>query len=1112
MADDTDISIQFGADIDGVTSGVEQVKNKLREVGGAAQEAGEHSAISFAQIREMLEGLTSPLMAVRNNLGEIAEAFAAAFAVEKIADWSEEMGELGEKTERTSKILGLTTEEVGRLNYQFAMTGTSAERFNMMMGRFEEGLSQAASEGTGRVAESLRVLGLDAQQLIGMGLPEQMEAIADAVSRFQDSPTKTAAIAALGRGFVELIPLLDQGGEGMRALAEKADATNTVLDEGTVKALTEMNHGFVDLGAAIEGDGILAFEPFIDVVDSAVQIMRDLAAAFGDALKNGGDWAVILGGLADVLKLVLTEIVLIIEAMRTLASAAAGALNAVKDYFDGLGRMLHVFITNPGPFFENVTKASAEANAKVAADVKQASADWVAAERDAVNELKRIWDDAAAAKRSSLEAGNAAANPHGEGRTLVPDMNMSEGEKLQAQIDALTKSINRAKEAATGMGDAVHGAMNAGQGRAEQDMEGMLGQRADNAAQQANLTRYMQEAGIDINPAVQAWCAAFVNAALAHEGVGGTGGNRKWAPDFANWGHQVDAADAQTGDVMLYNNQHHVGMYTGASRTGDNGQTQYQMIAGNDKMPGEGAPPAGRDQWGGVGTEWKSANEVQFRRSDQTSSVSEMEEELAKLKTKQLELNQAADGGSATKKADLEIARAAATQDQNAVTIAERKLAAAKDDAEANRAVSGDKEKQVELDTKVATAQQAVLKATQAREQSELRLGVAKAKATDDPKAAYDAEMKLAEAKKAAAGADPTKQNEAMQQEIAAQTTYENALRERVKATSQAEIDAARETATATRTQLDEKLKLHQINDAQWLAGTKSALDQERTAVEDAYAKELAAAQANSTKKIEIETEEKKEIAALEQQSAQASAKAAEQTESQYESMIGGILSSFTSAMKGMISGHETFRQAMMKSLESLADKAIDMIEKVVVKWIAGEMTKTAATTTGEAARTAAQSAGSAAGGIADAAGILKSIFASAGQAFAGVFGFMAPVMGPAAAGPAAAAEATVISVGSGLASADIGMWSVPSDMTTLVHHNELIMPAAEAGAFRDMLSGGGAGGANVNVTPQVNFHVRAQDSNDVKGFYRNNQREIAKGIHTAVREGAHLGLKGLRR
>ena len=60
---------------------------------------------------------------------------------------------------------------------------------------------------------------------------------------------------------------------------------------------------------------------------------------------------------------------------------------------------------------------------------------------------------------------------------------------------------------------------------------------------------------------------------------------------------------------------------------------------------------------------------------------------------------------------------------------------------------------------------------------------------------------------------------------------------------------------------------------------------------------------------------------------------------------------------------------------------------------------------------------------------------------------------GPAAAGPAAA-EATVISVGSGLvAAADIGMWQSPSDQLAMIHRNELVMPAAEAGAFRSMLS-----------------------------------------------------------
>ena len=76
------------------------------------------------------------------------------------------------------------------------------------------------------------------------------------------------------------------------------------------------------------------------------------------------------------------------------------------------------------------------------------------------------------------------------------------------------------------------------------------------------------------------------------------------------------------------------------------------------------------------------------------------------------------------------------------------------------------------------------------------------------------------------------------------------------------------------------------------------------------------------------------------------------------------------------------------------------------------------------------------------------------------MFGFLAPIMGPFAAGPAAAAQATVASMAGAVASADIGMWQVPEDMLTLVHHNELVMPAAEAGAFRGLLSNEPPGGA----------------------------------------------------
>ena len=104
---------------------------------------------------------------------------------------------------------------------------------------------------------------------------------------------------------------------------------------------------------------------------------------------------------------------------------------------------------------------------------------------------------------------------------------------------------------------------------------------------------------------------------------------------------------------------------------------------------------------------------------------------------------------------------------------------------------------------------------------------------------------------------------------------------------------------------------------------------------------------------------------------------------------------------------------------------------------------------------------------------IVRSILSSAAEAFAGVFGFLAPIMGPFAAGPATAAQATVAGMAGAVASADIGMWRVPQDMLTLVHHNELVMPAAQAGAFRGMLSGEAPRAAARRAAPCISIPRR---------------------------------------
>ncbi len=213
--------------------------------------------------------------------------------------------------------------------------------------------------------------------------------------------------------------------------------------------------------------------------------------------------------------------------------------------------------------------------------------------------------------------------------------------------------------------------------------------------------------------------------------------------------------------------------------------------------------------------------------------------------------------------------------------------------------------------------------------------------------------------------------------------------------------------------------------------------------------------------------------------------------ERDYQSFANSIEQAFNSQLRGLLSGTENWHTAFKSVLGNLLIKFMEFTEATVAHHLIGEAMKTAATNAGVAARTSAEEAGSAASMGAQGAAMVRSILSSAAEAFAGVFGFLAPLMGPFAAGPAAAVQATVAGMAGSVASADIGMWQVPADMLTLVHHNELIMPASEAGAFRSMLGGdsgtGGASSGAVHIHPTTNVHVSALDSGSVSQWMKSN-------------------------
>ena len=206
---------------------------------------------------------------------------------------------------------------------------------------------------------------------------------------------------------------------------------------------------------------------------------------------------------------------------------------------------------------------------------------------------------------------------------------------------------------------------------------------------------------------------------------------------------------------------------------------------------------------------------------------------------------------------------------------------------------------------------------------------------------------------------------------------------------------------------------------------------------------------------------------------------------------------------------HDVLGAGVKTILGDLIIKFIETAEKITLQWVAGELAQTSATTAGAAARASATEAGAATGLVANFAAMVKSIAGSAAETFAGIFGFLAPVMGPAAGGPAAAGEATVAGVASAVPSFAIGSWSVPADTLAMVHAGETIIPAGPAAAFRNAMSGSGpnvssSGGSG---DTHVHFAVSAIDQSSVRGFFRNNSKDILRAINHGVSTGSHLGL-----
>jgi GH24 family phage-related lysozyme (muramidase) len=1089
------------------------LKEEMRDLENEARRGGEAQNV-FDGIREAVSGALLPIRSMKSSLAEVAEVAAAAFAFDEMKEFVEHMAELGLETKKASEVLGVATQDVGGLSLVAKASGSSLEQLEMQYARFARNLA----EGNSQARRAIASLGLSFADLRGQETSEQLNILADAFAKMPPGAERTAAAMEIfGRAGLNALPILAEGREGLAEWQRAAEETGIALKEDMVAAMEETHKASTILGAAIEGVGVAAFGNLHDAIDGAIAILTDLAEAISESIRDDGVWGAALGAVKWGFQELLQFIAETITGIRQLNAAGDDLGERLKIVFTSLGEQLKD-IFHPGAVAEDVRRQE-EA---LSAEAKKYEEERKKIDEDGQREFNKIWGNDAPAAVAHVTDAFGDAKRALDGLIGGSDSWAGKLEAVQDKIDQITQAMKDAAAAAAAVGsypDAIsrqYGGAGAGAGTP-------IGPTGDAAALVKNFEGYRSQAYWDVNHWRIGYGSDTMTDASGHKREVQEGDTttredaerdlqRRTAESAAKaaeqvgdaWGKLSDQARASLTSVA-YNYGKLPADIAQAAQSGDNSAVANAILAHQGDN-------------GGVNARRRAQEAANITLGQGAEDKADLEEKKNKILDEQRKAKEEREGGTPREKAELAAEEAKVKGLGDEIKAKQAIVKADQDELKAAQSIEEKRKAQVKLDQDTLALQKAQASAREA----DLSLGAARARATGDPKAEHDASTALAQAKmdeaKRLYGADSAEYKRAEAEKEAADRRFNEESNRLARQRVEEEAKAARDAAAEQRKALDDALSHKRISSSQWLSQTQAVNEQEKSQLQALYAQELALANQTEEQKVAIKNKEADALRQINQKEADDARKAADQTQSEYESAIGGIASSFTSAFKGMISGHETFRQAMVKAMEGLATKFVDMVEKMVVKWIAGELAKTTATTTGEAARSAAQAAGNASSIGAVIMNALKAVTAGAGQTAAGVSGFMAPITGPAAPAIGMAAGATVLAdAGAMVSSADIGMWKVPTDQLAMIHQNELIMPAAQAGAFRDMLTGAangtGGGGAvkAVHVHPQMNIKVGAMDASGFGGFLRNNQRELMKAMDGAVRQGAHLGLRGAR-
>lgn len=209
--------------------------------------------------------------------------------------------ETGSAIDDMSQRTGVSAETLGGLSYAAKLTDTSLESLQAGLVK-QSKFMDAVATGSSSATATLNRLGIGVEDLAGKTADEQFIVFADRLSKIESVGERSAAaMEVFGKGAVDLVPLLSQGGEGIQTMIDRAEQLGFIMSSEDVAA------------AAAFGDSLdeltLAGEMFlVKVVSPLIPLLTDAAVFITNVVSENREWITVLAQSAGVIGFAIASI------------------------------------------------------------------------------------------------------------------------------------------------------------------------------------------------------------------------------------------------------------------------------------------------------------------------------------------------------------------------------------------------------------------------------------------------------------------------------------------------------------------------------------------------------------------------------------------------------------------------------------------------------------------------------------------------------------------------------------------------------------------------------------------------------------------------------------